>query len=233
MKEMELFDKNKKLVHYVVRMMTQNHSIKQSYSGMEYEDLTQIGFIGLWKACQRFDESVGVKFSTYAVPTIQGEITNAIRVSTGTIKVPRQSKVISKVISKRKDNDQEYQPTAKEVAEEFECTEDTARIALEILDISFLSLDAPPKNAPDENITLMDTIKNSMYENYSDSVINNIMLKQKLSLLTEQERKVVLLSMNEVTQKEIGKIVGIGQVQVSRLLKKAINKMKDDLEVAV
>lgn len=234
MKRMELFQKNMRLVYYVVNKMTSHHDIGRSYSGYEKDDLNQIGMIGLWKACQRFDENLGVKFSTYAVPTIQGEIANSMRVGAGSIKVPRESKVITKVISKRKEADIDYSPSIEEIVEEFDCSEDTARIALEMQDISFLSLDAPAKEMQSEKTTLMDIIEADLYETrMADMVINNVALQEKLNLLDEREKTIVLLSMNEMTQREIAEKFGISQVQVSRILKRAINKMKDELEVAV
>lgn len=218
-----LFEENKKLVYFAIRKICANYP-SSKLNWIEKEDMEQIGFIGLWKACTRFDSSLNIKFSTYAIPTIIGEMLKEIRDRSGLIKIPRHAKLITKILLKRRNNGEET-PTVLQIKKEFNCSHNTAEIALNLMDIGFVSLDAPCPQGDGSTIFLSEILPDDN-SNFIESIIKNEELKERLSILDEREKKIIYMSMDEKTQKEIAKVVGLSQVQVSRILKKALIKIQ-------
>lgn len=226
----ELFESNKKLVFFVVSRMLNNSSNINDVGVIDREDMEQMGMIGLWKASKNFDSSTGFKFSTYAVPAITGEIINSVRENHGSIKVPRKAKQASKVIAKRIQDGEEL-PTVQDIYKEFELSLSDSRIALELLEIKLISTEIPVKAyGNNRDMYLSDIIadENAYFE---EKIIKNEELKEVLSILDGRERQIFYYTMAEVTQKEIAKKLGISQVQVSRIYRRAINKAKKYYEV--
>lgn len=196
--------------------------------GYEADDLFQIGCIGLLKAIDKFDLTFEVKFSTYAVPMIIGEIQRFLR-DDGTVKVSRSLKELAHKVRRAKDELSKRigrLPTVMEVAEEMGITPEEVVYAQEA--------NRPPSSIHEtvfENdgdpITLMDQISDQEEEKWFDQLA----LKEAMNKLTERERLIVYLRyFKDQTQSEVAERLGISQVQVSRLEKKILRTMKDQFE---
>ena len=192
--------------------------------GIEYDDLYQIASVGLLKAIDHFDESFNVKFSTYTVPMIIGEIKRYMR-DNGAIKVSRTLKMLSGKINRFS---AEYQakynasPTVELLAKEFSCEEDDILMAL---DAAKMPISLFEKADEDEGgLELIDKI--SVGDN-EDALIEKIEISRAIGKLSERERKIVILRyFRDRTQSEIAKDLGVSQVQVSRLENKILEKMR-------
>jgi len=195
--------------------------------GYEPEDLFQIGCIGLLKSVDKFDLSYDVKFSTYAVPMIIGEIQRFLR-DDGTIKVSRSLKELANKVRKMKDELSKTMgrlPTISEVAERLGITPEDVIFAQEA--------NKPPTSIHEtvfENdgdpITLMDQIADESQENWFDKMA----LAEAIEGLSERERTIVYLRyFRDKTQSEVASRLGISQVQVSRLEKKILKLIKDQI----
>lgn len=197
--------------------------------GTELEDLFQIGSIGLLKAVDKFDLSFNVKFSTYAVPMISGEIKRFLR-DDGMIKVSRSLKELSaKAYMKRADyiTEKGYEPSIEYLAELLEVDKEELVMALES-NSEVESLYKPIYQQDGDEIYLMDKLETS--EIQEEEIVNNILVEQMLSMLEVEEQKLIHLRyfMN-MTQAEVGKRMGISQVQVSRLEKKILKTMRKQM----
>ncbi|MDR1773567.1 MAG: SigF/SigG family RNA polymerase sporulation sigma factor [Clostridioides sp.] len=196
--------------------------------GYERDDLFQIGSIGLIKSIYKFDCSYNVKFSTYAVPMILGEIKRYLR-DDGMIKVSRSLKQIA--IRAKTQGEIFIKQTGREASIDELC---------EILEVDkgdlIMALDA---NANVEylngvihedegsQICLIDKISQVGEEN-EEKTIDNILLKDMLGKLEKRERQIIILRyFEDMTQSEIGNILNISQVQVSRIEKKVLSKLKE------
>ncbi|AZS14770.1 MULTISPECIES: RNA polymerase sporulation sigma factor SigF [Paenibacillus] len=195
--------------------------------GYEPEDLFQIGCIGLLKSVDKFDLSYDVKFSTYAVPMIIGEIQRFLR-DDGTLKVSRSLKEMANKVRKKKDELSKVLnrlPTVKEVAEELGVTPEDVVFAQEA--------NKPPASIHEtvfENdgdpITLMDQIADESQERWFDKLA----LHEAIDGLSERERLIVYLRYyRDQTQSEVAARLGISQVQVSRLEKKILQSIRDQI----
>ncbi|MDG4655697.1 RNA polymerase sporulation sigma factor SigF [Ectobacillus antri] len=193
--------------------------------GYEPEDLFQIGCIGLLKSVDKFDLSFDVKFSTYAVPMIIGEIQRFLR-DDGTVKVSRSLKEIGNKVRKKKDELAKSfgrVPTINEVAEALELTPEEVIMAQEA--------SRPPSSIHEtvyENdgdpITILDQIADQSEAKWFDKLA----LKEAIQQLDERERLIVYLRYyKDQTQSEVAERLGISQVQVSRLEKRVLQQMKD------
>lgn len=217
----ELIKTNSGLVWNIVKRFTGR--------GYEAEDLYQIGTIGLIKAIKRFDINLEVQLSTYAVPYILGEIKRFIR-DDGTIKVSRQIKELAikiKMLQKEYLNKKGEEISISQLAEKLEVTKEEIAAAIE----SSNPVDSIYANegTSDDQRTLVEKIANPKDE-YS-YLLDKITLKEIINKLDERERKIILLRFyKEQTQSQVGKILGITQVQVSRIEKKVLEKMKTKLE---
>jgi len=194
--------------------------------GVETEDLFQIGNIGLIKAIDKFDLSYDVKFSTYAVPMITGEIRRFIR-DDGMIKVSRTLKENAyKIMKAREMFCQKYQreATIDEISSITQIAREEIVTSLEASS-EVESLHQPAYQKDGSEILLMEKI--SKEENETEKVIDHVLLNEAMKHLEEQERKVIEYRYFEgKTQQEIAGIFHISQVQVSRMEKKILKKLK-------
>ncbi|MDY2812988.1 MAG: SigF/SigG family RNA polymerase sporulation sigma factor, partial [Dorea sp.] len=195
--------------------------VKRFYNrGAEAEDLFQIGNIGLLKAIDKFDLSYDVKFSTYAVPMISGEIKRFLR-DDGMIKVSRSLKELAYKAYLCQEKLQEQwgrDPTITELAEQLGVEREELTMAMEASgDIE--SLHKPIYQKEGQEIRLMDKLPQK--EEGEDKILNHMLLKQLLEHLDKEERQLIYLRyFANQTQSQVGKEMGISQVQVSRLEKK-------------
>ncbi|MCM3539481.1 RNA polymerase sporulation sigma factor SigF [Priestia endophytica] len=195
--------------------------------GYEPDDLFQIGSIGLLKSVDKFDLSYDVKFSTYAVPMIIGEIQRFIR-DDGTVKVSRSLKETSNKIRKAKDELSKVYgrtPTINEVAEHLDITPEEVVLAQEANRAPSSIHETVYENDGDP-ITLLDQIADQSEDKWFDQIA----LKEAVEHLDERERLIVYLRYyKDQTQSEVATRLGISQVQVSRLEKKILKQIKEHM----
>lgn len=217
-----LVEKNIGLVWSIVK--------KFQNRGYEPDDLFQIGSIGLVKAIKKFDSSFNVKFSTYAVPMIIGEIKRFMR-DDGIIKVSRSIKETgSKAMAVKEILTKELcrEPTIGEIAQKLEIEAEELVMAMEA-NTTPESLHSTLHEGDSYPILLIDRIAQG--DECENTVINKLALKQVLDTLKPRERQIIVLRyFKEKTQTQIAKILGISQVQVSRIEKKILNEMRERIE---
>lgn len=200
--------------------------------GYEADDLFQIGSMGLLKAIDKFDHSFGVRFSTYAVPMIIGEIKRFLR-DDGLIKVSRslkQTAAQAKGIEESLFKEFGREPTIEEIADKMEMDKEEIVMALEAsYQPEYLhSIIHQSDGAP---LYLIDKISNEPEE--TRDIVDSIILKDMLSSLKPRDRQVIILRyFKDQTQTEVAKQLGISQVQVSRIEKKIIEEMRKNLAKA-
>ncbi|MEG0051493.1 MAG: RNA polymerase sporulation sigma factor SigF [Terrisporobacter sp.] len=200
---------------------------KFSNIGYERDDLFQLGSIGLIKAIYKFDSTFNVKFSTYAVPMILGEIKRYLR-DDGMVKVSRSLKQLaikaksqSEVLTKRFGRE----PTIEEIACELEVEKEDLVMAMEA-NFSVEYLHGVIHEEEGSPICLIDKIS-LKGEDDEEKVVDNLLLKEVLGKLEKRERQIIMLRyFEDKTQSEIGEILQISQVQVSRIEKKVLLKLK-------
>lgn len=207
-----IVQKNMRLVWSVVQRFMNR--------GYEPDDLFQIGCIGLLKSVDKFDLSYDVKFSTYAVPMIIGEIQRFIR-DDGSVKVSRSLKEVANKIRKAKDElSKRYGrvPTINEIAEFLEITAEEVVLAQEAARAPSSIHETVYENDGDP-ITLLDQIADHSEHRWFDKIA----LKEAIEELDEREKLIVYLRYyKDQTQTEVAQRLGISQVQVSRLEKKIL-----------
>lgn len=195
--------------------------------GYEREDLIQIGSIGLIKAVKKFDNSLGVQFSTYAVPVILGEIKRFLR-DDGAIKVSRSLKEIAmrgRRCEEKLNRELGRTPTVMEISKDCGIEEG---LLLEAFEASMPVESIYKSVGDDESLSLMNILEG---ENVTDKVIDKIYINESFHALTQREKEIINLRYYKgKTQSDIAKVMGVSQVQISRLEKKALLKMRDVLE---
>lgn len=200
-------------------------SVVRRYSGknVEYDDLMQLGSMGLLKAIKNFDENFNVRFSTYAVPMIAGEIKRFIR-DDGAVKVSRALKLLAYNIGKFKDDfskTNNREPTIDEISKAFNVDKEEVVFAL---DSTRYPLSLNDTQGDDEGAPLIDKIG----ENTSNDLDDKIILKGVIKDLPEREKKIIILRYyRDKTQSEVAGIMGVSQVQISRIENKILSKIKE------
>lgn len=206
------------------------YSVANRYCGRgcEKEDLIQIGSIGLLKAVDKFDFSFGVQFSTYAVPMIMGEIKRFLR-DDGALKVSRSLKEAalkgyrSREVLQKKLN---REPTIIEISKDCDIDEAILTEAFEAV--------TPPHSiyesvkSDNREIALLDTIKGVDEE---EKITDRVMIWNILNALKPRERQILLLRyFKNKTQAEVARVVGVSQVQISRIEKRVIEQIRKNWE---
>lgn len=193
--------------------------------GVEYDDLYQLGCVGFLKAIKNFDESVGVKFSTYAVPMISGEIKRFLR-DDGMIKVSRSIKSLAIKIRSlnEKIKAEGKEPLhVDEIAKHFGVDTEDVVLALDSSQ-QVLSIQAKIDEDDPNSQSVIDKIAVS---DKSEDMLDKLILKEEITKLPDKEKKIILLRyFRGKTQGEVAELLGISQVQVSRLESKIIDLLK-------
>ncbi len=213
----DLINGNLRLVLSVIQRFTNR--------GENLDDLFQVGCIGLIKAIDNFDTSHEVRFSTYAVPMIIGEVrrylrdNNPIRVSRSL----RDTAYHAMQIKERISNEKGYEPTVEEIAKEMNLKKEEVVIALEAV-VDPVSFYEPVYSNGGDTIFLMDQIGS----NETDvDWVDEIVLKEAIKNLPQREKKILSMRfMRGMTQTEVANEIGISQAQVSRLEKNALDSIK-------
>lgn len=197
--------------------------------GYDYEDLFQLGSIGMIKAINNFNSEFNVKFSTYAVPMIMGEIKRFLR-DDGMIKVSRTLKETSKkvkAVKERLSKENGKEATIEEVAKELNISAEDVILSLEsttkpnYLYETIHQDDGSP-------VLLIDKIGDN--RDYGNEIIDRVALKDVISKLEPRSRQVIIFRyFKDMTQNQIAKVLGISQVQVSRIEKKVLKELKENL----
>ena len=196
--------------------------------GIENEDLYQLGCLGFLKAINNFDCSFNVKFSTYVVPMVVGEIKRFMR-DDGAVKVSRAIKSQNIKINKFVDDFfavNNRRPTIQEIAKTFHIQEQEVVMVMDSAKMP-VSLFAPFDDGEEEGLTVIDRFDS---ESGGSDFVENLALKEVIEKLEDRDKKIILLRyFQDKTQSEIAKVLGVSQVQVSRLENKILDTLKKKL----
>ncbi len=217
-----LIEQNLGLVHHIVKRFAGR--------GYETEDLFQIGVIGLMKAVDKFDVTYDVKFSTYAVPLITGEIKRFIR-DDGMVKVSRtlkenavKVKYAQEKLSKLYGRD----PSLEEVSRETLLSVEEVLLCVEA-NIPVESIYKTVYQSDGSEICMADQLADDRKDE-QERLLNHMLVRQLLDGLSEKEQQIIVLRYyKEKTQMEVAKMLGISQVQVSRMEKKILLHMREKI----
>ena len=215
-----LLVKNNNLIKSIVR--------RYLNKGVEYDDLYQLAGLGLLKAINGFDESFGVRFSTYAVPMIAGEIKRFMR-DDGSIKVSRAIKCTAKQINKFIENysaEHGAQPSVKLISQEFNMPESEVVFTMGStrMPVSLFERGDYKDDKGQELLEKLPALDNQ------EEIIDSLQLKTAISNLPERDRKVIILRyFRDMTQSEVAGMLGVSQVQVSRIENRIMQTFRKDL----
>ena len=208
-------------------------SIVRRFNGRGYdiEDLYQIGSIGFIKAIQRFDTSFEVRLSTYAVPYILGEIKRYIR-DDGPIKVSRSIKELNvKILELQKEYFNKYgrDITLEEISKELKISKEEITMAMDSTrPVDSIESAKYKDNKTDKTVSILEQISTGKDE--QTEITNRITIKKLIGELDDKEKEIIMLRYyKQKTQMQVSKILGITQVQVSRIERKVLEKMKRKL----
>lgn len=217
----KILQKNNGLIWSIIKRFTGR--------GYEVDDLYQIGCIGFIKAIQRFDTKYDVKISTYAVPYILGEIKRFLR-DDGPIKISRSTKELAgkiREIQHRYLNDKGEEITIGEIAKQLKTTKEEVAMALESMN-PLTSINEEVYGEENNGESKINFIYNDVDE--AEKIVNHLAVREFIQDLEERERKIILLRYyQEKTQTEVAKMLGISQVQVSRMEKKILLAMREKI----
>lgn len=215
-----LLIKNNNLIKSIVR--------RYLNKGVEYDDLYQLAGLGLLKAINGFNESFGVRFSTYAVPMIAGEIKRFMR-DDGSIKVSRAIKSMAKQINKFIENysaEHGTQPSVKIISEQFNMPESEVVFTMGStrMPVSIYDRGDYKDDKGQELLEKLPSVDNQ------EDIIDSIQLKTAISNLPERDKKVIILRyFRDMTQSEVAGMLGVSQVQVSRIENRIMRTFRKDL----
>ncbi len=199
------------------------------HKGVEYDDLYSLACMGFLKAIAGFDESYQVRFSTYAVPMIAGEIKRFLR-DDGSVKVSRAMKKTAREMNEyieRTSAERGSQPTVKELAEAFSMDESEVVFTLGSSRMP-VSIYEQSDYKDEKSVTLAEKLPS---KDNQDEMIEKMVLRQAIEKLPEREKKIVFLRFfRDMTQSEVAKAIGVSQVQISRIESRLLREFRKDLE---
>lgn len=194
--------------------------------GENINDIFQVGVVGLIKAIDNFDISQPVQFSTYAVPMIIGEVKRYLR-DNSAFRITRSLRDLSYQITQEKEKyikENNEEPTIDKICELVNASKEDVILAIDST-VAPMSIYDSVYNDGGDKIYLLDQLKNEKEE--SESLIDNIAIKQMLESLTEKERSIIEKRyFKEKTQIELAEELGVSQAQISRIEKNALKKIK-------
>ena len=201
--------------------------------GEPIDDLIQVGYVGLLKAIDRFDPSRGLEFTTFATPTIMGEIKRHFRDKGWSVRVPRRLQELSAKVNQATDtltSQLQRSPTIAEIADYLDATVDEVLEAMESSSAySSVSLEAPSGADDDDTPSVIDRYATEDSDlAFTD---DRIIIEEALASFSPRERDVIEMRfLKGMTQIEIAEKLGISQVQVSRLLRRTLKKIQDKID---
>ncbi|KUP05037.1 RNA polymerase sigma factor SigB [Bacillus coahuilensis p1.1.43] len=217
------------VLHY--EKLVQSIARKYSKGRSHHEDIVQVGMMGLLGAIRRYDADYGKSFEAFAIPTIVGEIKRFLRDKTWSVHVPRRIKELGPKIKKTVEElttELQRSPLVIEIAEYLEVSEEEVLEAMEMgKSYQALSVDHSIEADSDgSTVTLLDIVGN--VDEGFERVNQKLVLERVLHVLTEREKNIIQYTYIEnLSQKEAGEKLGISQMHVSRLQRRAIKKLKD------
>lgn len=199
-----------------------------------YDDLLQVGSLGLIRAIERFDISKGHAFSSFAIPYIRGEIQHYLRDKGSSVRIPRRWQALQhQAAQKTRELQSRFNrmPTDAELAEALEVSsEEWQEIKLAYRNRSPLSLDAPMHEEEEGSTSLGDLIPDGRYRSFQLAQEDQIRLQQALVQLEKRTRQVLeFVFLQDLTQKETAERLGISAVTVSRRLKKGLKMLRQSM----
>lgn len=217
------------VMHY--QYLVESIARKYSSNKSNYEDIRQVGMLGLLGAIRRFDSEFGRGFEAFAVPTIVGEIKRFLRDKTWDVHVPRRIKELGpriKATVEALTTELQRSPTISEIAERLEVHDEDVLEAMEMgRSYQALSMDHSIESDSDgSTITLFDVVgaEDEEYEKTNKRMI----VAEAMAVLTEREKQIIQFTyLDQLSQKEAGEKLGISQMHVSRLQRKAIKKLQE------
>ena len=221
----QILENYKPLIHYIAR--------KLAFNINDVDDLVQVGSIAVFKALDRFDITRETDFSTFATPNIIGEIKHYFRDKCKLVKIPRKiQELYSKIKNELARCQQEgFNPTIQYLAEKLEVSEEKVLEAMEAGQNSrIVSLDSPTftDSSSSSGSTLVDKIGTNDKE---DVLLNKETLKQGILKLSTRQRRIVYLRFfGGLSQSEIAERMELSQMHISRLLAKAIKRLREELK---
>ena len=201
--------------------------------GEPIDDLIQVGYLGLLKAIDRFDPSRGLEFTTFATPTIMGEIKRHFRDKGWSVRVPRRLQELSAKVNQATDtltSQLQRSPTIAEIADYLDATVDEVLEAMESSSAySSVSLEAPSGADDDDTPSVIDRYATEDSDlAFTD---DRIIIEEALASFSPRERDVIEMRfLKGMTQIDIAEKLGISQVQVSRLLRRTLKKIQDKID---
>ncbi|WP_078551285.1 RNA polymerase sigma factor SigB [Bacillus alkalicellulosilyticus] len=209
---------------------------KKFAKGKDHEDdLYQVGMVGLLAALNRFDSDVGRSFESFAVPTIIGEIKRFIRDKTWSVHVPRRIKELGPKIRKAVEQlttDHQRSPKVEEIAEYLQVSMEEVLEAME-MGQSYQALSVDRSLEADQEggeVTLLDLV--GANEEGFERTDQQILIEKAFSVLNERERQILLYTYyDNLSQKETGDKLGISQMHVSRLQRRALEKLRQSIRI--
>jgi RNA polymerase sporulation-specific sigma factor len=217
----QLLEHNSPLLKSIVR--------RYRNRGVDYDDLYQLASLGLLKAIKNFDNSFNVRFSTYAVPMIAGEIKRFLR-DDGYIKISRALKVLSGKIGgfvEAYKKERSAEPDVETIAREFKIEPQEVVFALDSCRQPVSLFEKTDGGGGDKSPSVIDKIA---AEDKSADLLDKLILKDVIKDLDERDKKIILLRyFRDKTQSEISRLMGVSQVQISRLENKILEKMRSCL----
>ena len=201
--------------------------------GEPLDDLIQVGYLGLLKAIDRFDPSRGLEFTTYATPTIMGEIKRHFRDKGWSVRVPRRLQELSAKVNQATDvltTELQRSPKIEEIAEYLDASVDEVLEAMESSSAySSVPLEGTGNNDNDDAPSVLDRYATEDFAlNFTD---DRLIIQEALKGFSPREREVIdLRFLQGMTQIEIAEQLGISQVQVSRLLRRTLKKIQDKID---
>ncbi len=220
----QLVELNSDLVHFIARRFANR--------GEPLEDIEQVGFLGLIHAIERFDPSLENEFSTFATPTIMGEIRRYFRDRSWAVRVPRRlQENLLRVnnASQQLSSELGRAPTITEIAERLGLEPEDVLAALEVSPAQHtVSFDAAPAGAAEDAVTLADRL--GAEDGNLDRVEMRSLLDQAMAHLNPREREIMALRfVEELPQTEVAKRLGISQMHVSRLQRAAVEHLRREM----
>lgn len=221
----QILEKYRPLVEYIARKLAFNRS--------DTDDLVQIGSLAILKALSRFNPSMDTDFSTFATPTIIGEIKHYFRDKSQLVKVPRKyQELYSKIKSElRAAQQEERDPTVQELARRFNVSEEAVLEAMEIGQNSrILSLDAPTEqssSSSNREVPIIEQLSTTIKE---ESVLSKEFIRQAILKLHPRERRIIYLRFyGNLSQADIAVRLRLSQMHISRLISKALKNLRRHL----
>lgn len=200
-------------------------------SGESFDDLMQVGSLGLIRAIERFDLQKGYAFSSFAIPYIRGEIQHHLRDKGTVVRIPRRWQVLQNQSAKairQLQADLNRKPSDQEVADQLEISvEEWQQVRIASSNRSLISLDAPISENDGSSSSLGELIPDSRYRSFQLAQEDRIRLQQALGQLEKRTREVVeFVFLQDLTQKETAERLGISSVTVSRRVKRGLKHLQ-------